>query len=126
MSDFDDRYKHATGFRKVAPDLRPLVAALHSSVEAAARGGPRDAVVSALVALIEFLASERGRTDANCCVVDSFFADVDASALPDDVRAVVSDLSGALHDAIYAPTIAANFECLPEQLLERARKLVGR
>ena len=119
MTTFDDRYKQATGFRRVAPELRPLVAALDTAIIA------RDvaAVRSSLVALLELLASPRGRTDANCCVVDAFFAGVDASALPDDVRAVVSDLSGALHDAIYAPHIAANFECLPEQLLERARRL---
>jgi len=119
MSDFDDRWQHATGFRRVSPELRPLVAALDRDLAA------RDAaaVRTSLIALLEHLASGRGRTDANCCVVDAFFAGVDASHLPDDLRAVVSDLSGTLHDTIYAPRIAENFGCLPEQLLERARNL---
>lgn len=119
---FDERYKRASGFRRVSPELRPLVAFLDAAIAAQDAG----AVRTSLVELLEFLASDRGRTDANCCVVDAFFGSVDASALPNDLRAVVSDLSGALHDTIYAPQIAANFECLPEQLLERARKLVAR
>lgn len=116
---FDERYKRAAGFRRVSPELRPLVASLDTAIAACDAG----AVRASLVELLEFLASGRGRTDANCCVVDAFFGTVEASSLPDDLRAVVSDLSGALHDTIYAPQIASNFECLPEQLLERARKL---
>ena len=119
MTTFDERYKRAAGFRHVLPELRPLVAAVDDALAAA----ELPALRRALIALLELLASERGRTDANCCVVDAFFAGIGASALPADFRALVSDLSGALHDAIYAPQIAANFECLPEQLLERARRL---
>jgi len=119
MSDFDDRWHRAMGFRHVTPELRPLVAALDRDLA----GQDPAAVRTSLLALLEHLASGRGRTDANCCVVDTFFAGVDAAHLPDDLRAVVTDLSGTLHDTIYAPRIAENFGCLPEQLLERARKL---
>ena len=35
-------------------------------------------------------------------------------------------MSGTLHDAIYAPKIAANFGSLPEQLLERVRGIEAR
>ncbi|HLJ73263.1 MAG TPA: hypothetical protein VKU62_01660 [Thermoanaerobaculia bacterium] len=75
--------------------------------------------------LLEFLASENGRTDANCCVVDSFFAAIEQSwsALPQPLRDIFSDMSGTLHDAIYAPSIASTFGSLPEQLLERVRGL---
>lgn len=119
MSGFDERYKQAAGFRRASPELRPLVAAVDEALAA----GDLPALRLALIAMLELLASERGRTDANCCVIDAFFAGVDASLLRDDFRALVSDLSGALNDAIYAPQIAANFDCLPEQLLERARRL---
>jgi len=30
----------------------------------------------------------------------------------------------ALHDTVKTPKIAENFDCLPEQLLERVRRLI--
>src|SRR3954452_19096366 len=96
---FDELYKRAAGFRRVSSELRPLVAFL----DAAIAGNDAAAVRVSLITLLEFLSSERGRTDANCCVVDAFFGTVDASMLPEDLRAVVSDLSGTLHETIFAP-----------------------
>jgi hypothetical protein len=75
---------------------------------------------SALERLLSFLASPSGRTDANCCV-ESW--DLNLDALPPPLRAFLSDLGGTLHDTVYAPHIAANFESLPEQLLQRLHRI---
>jgi hypothetical protein len=119
--DFDTTWRRASRGRQVARELEPLVAA----AAAAAQQNPPDlaALKWSLERLLEFLSSERGRTDANCSVVDSYFASGDFSHLPDDYRAVVDDIGGVLHDAIHAPKIAATFESLPEQLLARVRAL---
>jgi hypothetical protein len=47
----------------------------------------------------------------------------DADELPESFVEILSDMSGALHDTVSAPDIAANFESTPDQLLERARRL---
>jgi len=46
-----------------------------------------------------------------------------AERLPDAYVNILADMSGALHDTISAPEIAANFESTPEQLLARVRAL---
>ncbi len=43
--------------------------------------------------------------------------------LPDDFHDVLSLMGQALHDSVRTPTIAENFDCLPEQLLDRVRRL---
>lgn len=42
---------------------------------------------------------------------------------PDDFQDVFALMSEALHDTVKTPRIAGNFDCLPEQLLERVRRL---
>ena len=104
--------------------LRPLLRGLYVELQ-------RDPVHlleirNALIRLLEFLASPMGRTDANCRAVDSFFgrdAAWDDERLPDTYADILADMGGALHDTVSAPSIAANFESTPEQLLERARAL---
>ena len=81
-----------------------------------------------LEALFVFLSSPDGRTDANCAVTDYFFSFAEESEdqrshLPADVQHLLAGIGGALHDTIYAPDIAENFGCLPEQLLEKTRKM---
>jgi len=78
----------------------------------------------ALESLLSFLSAE-GRTDANCCATDAFFSAVEGQwlELPDEYRKLLSDLGGVLHDAVHAPHIASTFECLPEQLLDRVRRI---
>jgi hypothetical protein len=39
------------------------------------------------------------------------------------LRAILDDMSGTLHETIYAPGIARTFEATPEQLLARVRGL---
>jgi hypothetical protein len=79
--------------------------------------------------LLEYL-SGRGRTNANCWAVDMFFCLSEGwernwteQDLPDDFHDVLALMGQALHDAVRAPKIAENFDCLPEQLLERVRRL---
>jgi len=84
------------------------------------------AVKHSLMALFEYLSSEDGRTDDNCCAVDSFFMFDDLWVernLPDPFHDIFADMAGALHDTVSAPEIAENFDSTPEQLLKRARKL---
>jgi hypothetical protein len=106
------------------PELTPLVHALHAQLTAA----PLHLVnlKQALLALLTFLSTPRGRTDANCSAVDRFFT-VDESwvsdRLPDPIADIMADISGALHDTVSDPHIAENFQCTPEQLLERVRSL---
>ena len=81
---------------------------------------------AAIIAVLEFLCSPRGRTDANCTAVDTFFHIDDSwltDQLPEDYHDIVADMGGQLHDTFSAPYIAQNFDSTPEQLLARARDL---
>ena len=119
---FDRIWSEAARYRRASRELAPLVRAAH---EASLSGDAR-ATRDALEHLLAFLSSGEGRTDANCCVTDAFFSAVPSdrwNALPEPLRAILDDLGGVLHDTIYAPHIARTFESLPEQLLERVRRV---
>jgi hypothetical protein len=71
-----------------------------------------------------------GRTNANCWAVDLFFMlgqgwekEWGEQDLPEGFHEVLAIMSGALHDTVKAPDIAREYESLPEQILERVRKL---
>jgi hypothetical protein len=101
--------------------LRPLM----QDVRAALFRSPLDiaAVRASLVALFEYLSSPDGRTNTNCCAVDSFFClddDLPLERLPESLQDVFTHMD-ALHDTITAHDIAENFGSTPEQLLERVR-----
>jgi hypothetical protein len=101
--------------------LQPLMQSVRAAVLAAPLDVP--ALKASLIALLEYLSSPAGRTDANCCAVDSFFClddDLPLERLPDSLRDVFAHMD-ALHDTITAPQIAENFSSAPEQLLERVR-----
>lgn len=121
--DFDRQWHAAATFRRVSHLLAPLVRRVCD--EAERQPADLGALKTALVALLELLASEAGRTDANCTATDYFFSRAEPawSHLPNAYRALLESLGGTLHDTVHAPKIAANFDCLPEQLLERARAL---
>lgn len=79
--------------------------------------------------LLEFLIAD-GRTNANCWAVDLFFANCQGwehdwgdRDLPENLHDVLAMMGEALHDTVQAPDVAKNFGCLPEQLLERVRRL---
>jgi hypothetical protein len=79
--------------------------------------------------LLIFLSGE-GRTNANCWAVDLFFAqskgwerDWAEQDLPDTFHDVLVLMGEALHDSVKHPEIAEDFGCLPEQLLDRVKRL---
>ena len=107
-----------------APQLVRLVRHLHDTL--AARPLDLQAARSAMIALLEFLASPAGRTDQNCRAVDTFIMLDEcwlSDHLPESYHEVIADMGGALHDTVTAPHIAENFDSTPEQLLARARAL---
>lgn len=130
MADFDAAWaavNHAKGRERVSPELRPLLQGVYTAVLAV----PIDlnALKQSLSRLLEYL-SGVGRTNANCWAADLFFChseswerDWTEQNLPDDFHDVLSLMGQALHDSVRTPTIAENFDCLPEQLLERVRRL---
>lgn len=122
MEDFESLWKSATRFRRASHDLKTLVYGVF--VEATRETIDTNGLRDALDRLLTFLSNPAGRTDANCCVVDRFFAHCDGlwGRVPPSLASVAGDLSGTLHDTIYAPQIAAHFDSLPEQLLNRLRK----
>ncbi len=123
MEDFDSLWKSAVRYRRASRELPALVRAMYDDLQ----GGSPELKVD-LEALLAFLASERGRTDANCCAVDRFFSECPKAwrSLPLVLREIFDGMSATLHEAIYAPKIAENFETLPEQLLERLRRIEAR
>jgi hypothetical protein len=109
----------------------PGIAATTSTGLFQALAAPADlpALKESLTALLEYL-SGQGRTNANCWAVDMFFClsegwerDWTEQHLPDDFHDVLALMGQALHDTVRTPKIAENFECLPEQLLDRVRRL---
>lgn len=123
---FEELYQAAVRFRHVSPTLRPLLR--HAYRAAVTRPTNLRELKNALESLMSFLASDGGRTDANCCTVDGFFSasaqwERSWSDLPKEFRNVLDDVGGVLHDTVYAPHIAGHFESLPEQLLQRIRRI---
>lgn len=120
---FEPLFRNAARVRRVSRQLAPLLRNVYDTVD-----GQAAALRSALEELVAFLTTPAGRTDANLCVTDAFFSGIEGwdkplGGIPPALRAIINDLGGALHDTIYAPHIASNFESLPEQLLERLRKI---
>jgi hypothetical protein len=122
-SSFEELWKAAVRYRHVAPRAEALVRAVYQEASPIPANELR--VVDALEALLEFLASSEGRTDANCSVTDSFFAALEGrwEHLGKPLQEILSDLGGTLHDAIFAPQISSTFDTLPEQLLSRVKSL---
>lgn len=123
---FEDLFRSAVRFRHVSPQLRPLLRHVYGA--AVERPADLNELKNALQSLLEFLASEGGRTDANCSTTDALFSAGEEwerawSDLPEPYRQLLDDLGGVLHDSIYAPHIAQHFQSLPEQLLQRVRAL---
>jgi hypothetical protein len=110
----------------VSPALKQLLCSVHDDVLTNPVNLPN--LKHSLVELLRYLAGE-GRTNANCWAVDLFFcSDLGErhwteQNLPDDFHAVLAIMGEALHDTVDSPVIAGNFDCLPEQLLERAKRL---
>jgi hypothetical protein len=130
VSNFDEIYQQVALTRKgeaVSAELRSKLAAVHTAL---VHHPPDVAVIKQhLIALLSFLTTPSGRTNANCWAVDLFFvllldSDIDWPDLPEAYQEVLSNIGGALHDTIEYPEIADNFSSTPEQLLERAVALL--
>jgi hypothetical protein len=119
MSDFAEVWKSVVRFRRVSRELEWLLRDVHAAYT------DEPALRDALEALLVFLASSAGRTDANCAVTDQFLnvTEDEWLAVSEPIRAIMEDMSGTLHDAVHAPHIAQTFQATPEQLLERVRSL---
>lgn len=126
QTEFEVLWKKAATFRKVSPRLRGLLKRVYE--ESLRRPADAAALKGSLDDLLVLLASAEGRTDANCTVTDYFFSATEGwegawDHLPAELRSILSDLGGALHDSVHAPSIARTFESLPEQLLARLRRM---
>lgn len=112
----------------VSPELKPLLRRMYDDVLTSPVNLSN--LKQSLIDLLQYL-SEDGRTNANCWAADLFFCseedlwerDWSEQNLPDDFHDVLAMMGQALHDTVTSPDIAGNFDCLPEQLLERARRL---
>jgi hypothetical protein len=130
MPGFDDAWA-AVATRQdrelVSVELRPLLQSVYISVVST----PPDLIglKKGLEELLQYLAHE-GRTNANCWAVDLFFClsegwdpDWTDQGLPEDFHDVLAMMGEALHDTVRTPEVARNFDCLPEQLLDRVKRL---
>lgn len=130
MAAFEEAWEAASAAhdgQEVSNALKALVHPVYS----ACIGRPCNLrrLKSSLEELLSYLAGE-GRTNANCWAVDLFFMtgekweqDWAEQGLPDEFMEVFALMGQALHDTVKAPAIAGNFDCLPEQLLERVRSI---
>ena len=106
----------------VSLELPPLLLRLRDAVLAAA---PTEVVAQALRDVLQFLASEKGRTNANCWAADLFCMEDENwderrwEHLPPEMGDILGDMASALHDSVRDPDIARNFDSTPEQLLDR-------
>jgi hypothetical protein len=131
MASFDEAWAAVDQPRdgeRVSPDLRPLLRRVYCDV--LAKPANLQGLKESLAGLLEYLDGE-GRTNANCWAVDLFFClsegwerDWTEQELPDDFHDVLARMGEALHDTVSNPKVAENFDCLPEQLLDRVRQLI--
>jgi hypothetical protein len=88
----------------------------------------RSRIIVALLDLLLWLNNPVNNTNKTCRRIDIFvviniLTDKKWENLPEDIKDILFDMGGTLHDAHSNPEIAKNFESLPEQLLYRAQKL---
>ncbi|MDD5681453.1 MAG: hypothetical protein PHI59_09470 [Candidatus Omnitrophica bacterium] len=86
------------------------------------------ALTDSVIGVLTFLTSAEGRTDANCWTVDLFLTidddwEEEWPEMPDALYDIIFDMGAQLHDTFKSPEVARNFESLPEQLLDRAKKI---
>lgn len=130
MPSFDEARAAAARTRdgeSVSPNLGPLLQEVYTLF--VSRPEDLAGLMHSLKDLLEFLRYE-GRTNANCWATDLFFGEckgwerdwVDLD-LPEELHDVLAKMGEALHDTVQAPSVARNFGCLPEQLLEEVGRL---
>jgi hypothetical protein len=130
LPGFDDAWSAVSAPRDgqaVSPELWSLLERVYSTV--LSKPTNLAELKRSLRELLEFLAGD-GRTNANCWAADLFFVfsegwerDWTDQDLPDGFHDVLAMMGEALHDTVRTPKIAENFDCLPEQLLDRVKHL---
>ena len=130
MAGFEDAWTAVSQSRDgeaVSPELKPLLYKVYSDFQT--QPVPLKSLKENLTAVLEYL-NERGRTSANCWAVDLFFCESEGwesdwteAELPEGFHEVFALIGQALHDTVSSPKIAWNFDCLPEQLLERLSRV---
>ena len=130
MAGFNEAWMavaHSYDGENVSPELRPLLRQVYSDIVTTPTN-TSDLKVS-LTTMLDYL-NNPGRTHANCWAVDMFFClsegwekDWTEQNLPEEFHDVLSLMGQALHDTVRTPKIAANFDCLPEQLLARVQSI---
>jgi hypothetical protein len=130
MAGFEEAWTYVSVSRdreSVSSNLRPLLQAVYLQVLSEPLNEAE--FKKSLENLLEYLAGD-GRTNANCWAVDLFFAlcqgweqDWGERALPRNFHDVLAMMGEALHDTVKNPAFARDFGCLPEQLLERVKRL---
>lgn len=130
MPCFDEAWAAAARTRdgeSVSPELKPLLQEVYSIVVL----HPNDLIglKRGLQYLLQFL-SQEGRTNANCWATDLFIGlcegwerDWVDLEMPEDLHDVLAKMGEALHDTVRDPSVARNFDCLPEQLLEELNRI---
>ena len=126
MDEFEKAYVRLCSRRKVSKGLTSLLEDVYRTLHEAPTNLAR--IKRRLVSLLSFLCEPENRTDENCQAVDLFFAihdhwNISWDRYPEQLKQLLDDIGGCLHDTVEAPEIAANFESTPEQLLSRAKKL---
>ena len=109
----------------VSPELRPLLEDAYQQINTT---NPKlSAIKVSLENLFVYLTTPTGRTSANCHATDLFFTladwNVNWKVHPEQLKEIIDDIGGALHDTITHPEVAQNFNSLPEQLLDRIHNL---
>ena len=98
---------------------------LHDLKEACSQGDDKQVAI-ALQSLLAWLTLAENNNDSNCKAVDAFVCTSVLDALrPDlseELRAVLFDVGGQLHDTHSSPEVARNFASTPLQLLCRLRQ----
>ena len=121
-----ERFMQPVEGESVAPLLRSLLEDFY--LRASERPPHLEDLKASLIGLLTFMTTSEGKTNANCCAVNSFVVIDDHwarrwSELPIEYVEVIALMGEALHDTIAAPEIALDFGCTPEQLLKRAELL---
>ena len=132
MPSFDEAWSFVARARDGEPvsrTLRPLLQAVY--VQSVSQPLDPSSFQKSLANLLNFLIGE-GRTNANCWAVDLFFANSQGwerdwvdQELPEEFHDIIAMMGEALHDTVRNPDVAKNFDCLPEQLLERLKRMRG-
>jgi len=100
-------------------------------LECTQKNPSKTSIASAIEDVLVWLNKSENNTDSNYKRVDYYVVKNIISNdvydyLSEDIKEIIFDMGGALHDTHTSPEIAENFESTPQQLLKRVRKLSHR